>query len=139
MQPDDGKMTESHPPPERGWSAALWPRNKRDRIGLNARLLSWRWLIGFLGLMIAFGFFGGLEIYLGLYGEHHHHGRWDNPILEIFYGIVGIVVFVAGSACVTRIMIVKLRIAPKRDLDPDYERLNRLLPVRRDRKNDGVL
>jgi hypothetical protein len=65
-----GPMTEIKPEPEPGWSPSLWPKRMTlERMCLDARLATWKQLIGLLGLCIVMICAGVFFLFNSLYGH----------------------------------------------------------------------
>ncbi len=133
-------MSELHPQPQSGFSRELWPKRLRDRLGLDARLYSWRQLvamfIGSLVLIVGCGFM----IYDAILGAPHRYMRFRNPFVQLSIGPLGIAFFGAGCAyfaAVMAVMIAKRRLMAPTVPDPDYEAVERLLPIHKDSAAHG--
>jgi hypothetical protein len=123
-------MTESHPPPEPGWSRSLWPRRwTTERLWLEARLCRWRFLVFALFGSVALAACDVFMIYDALRGEPHRWSRYRNPIFELSFGPIGLIFFCAGSAYIVWLMVLKYRLASSTSASPSYESLDRLLPM----------
>jgi hypothetical protein len=125
-------MMESHPPPEPGWSAALWPRKFGARCRLDALLCTWRKLIGLTIGSLSLSVAAGFCVYDALAGAPHAYTRFRNPTTELFFGPVGLAFFGSGFVYVVALMILKVLAGPQVRADPKYQDLKRLLPIRRD-------
>jgi len=123
-------MSELHPQSQSGFSRELWPKRLRDRIGLDAKLYSWRQLAGMFlgGLVLTVGC--GFAIYDGTFDASHRYAYTglrnalvkllvylglSIPLVEFILGLMAIAFFSTGCAYLAAVMLTKRRLrAPAR-------------------------
>jgi hypothetical protein len=123
-------LTEIKPQPEPGWSPSLWPARRMmslEWVCFQARLNSWKQLIGYLIASLAFV---GLSIFclLSVLRPHIHH-RYD--VYGWVSGIFCPPLFTFTALYVIAVMIAKLITQLRSGADPDLSKIERLLPVPR--------
>jgi hypothetical protein len=120
-------VIEIKPEPEPGWSPSLWPKRMTlERICLEARLLSWKQLFGFLALcvaMIGVGIFCLWEVFYSQIVVRRG--------LAWILGIVTPPLFGFIALYVIAIMMAKLIVVPRTEADIDLGNIERLLPISR--------
>jgi hypothetical protein len=130
-------MSELHPEPRSGFSRELWPRRVHDRLGLDARLYSWRRLVAmFIGSLVLIAA-SGFAIYDAVRGAPHRYTRYRNPFVELSVGPLGIVFFGACCAYLAAAMIAKRHLMSPGVPDPDYNSVDRLLPIHKNSAAHG--
>jgi len=119
------------PEPRPGWSPFLWPKPMTiERIFLEARLNSWTYLVIALPVCWISVGAGAFFIWNSLYGSQ----PWQ-PTRGILVGMLLVIVFSVIGLFVIAVMIAKVIFLPYRVFRPDYEKIDRLLPIH-SQKND---
>jgi len=96
-----------------------------ERICLEARLNSWAKMTGSLLGCVALVGTGAFFVMDALYDQHPWRPGWG-----LLLGTLCILCFSAAALYIVAIMVAKLIVIPRSSPDPDYGKVDRVLPTR---------